>query len=82
MKTTTQVRKKGQITIPSAIREKLNIEENDILSISVLNDDAIVIVPKKLKVLDLLDKTSDLAKKRGVSLEEMLVELDEIRHNA
>lgn len=82
MKTTTQVRKKGQITIPSAIREKLNIEENDILSISVLNNDAIVIVPKKLKVLDLLDKTSDLAKKRGVPLEEMLVELDEIRHNA
>ncbi len=31
--------------------------------------------------MDILDESSKLAKKKGISLEEMLAALDKIRHN-
>lgn len=37
---------------------------------------------KKLSVTAILDKSSKLAKKKGVSLKEMLAELDKIRHDS
>lgn len=77
-----QIRSKGQFTIPAAMREKLGIEENEIVTVSMIGDGAIVIIPQKLELPKLLDKTAALAKKRGISMEEMLAELDEIRHNS
>lgn len=82
MTTAVQVRKKGQFTIPAAMREKLGIEDDTILSVSLLDSGAIIIIPRKLKLPEILDKTADLAKKKGITLEEMLADLDEIRHNS
>lgn len=82
MTTTVQVRSKGQFTIPAPMREKLGIGENEILTVSLLGNGAIVIIPQKLEFPKILDKTAAMAKKRGVSLEDMLEELDEVRHNA
>lgn len=79
---TVQVRKKGQFTIPSAIREKLGIRENEIVTVTLIGNEAMMVVPQKLQTEDLLKRTAELAKKRGVTLEEMLAELDEIRHHA
>jgi len=81
MDSTVQIRKKGQFTIPVAMREKLGIEENEIVTVSMINDSAILIIPKKLKVTAILEESSKLARKKGISLEEMLADLDEIRHN-
>lgn len=82
MNTIVQVRNKGQFTIPAAMREKLGIAENSILSVSLLDSGAIIIMPKKLETPGLLKQTATLAKRHGVTLEEMLADLDEIRHNS
>lgn len=82
MNTVVQIRKKGQVTIPSVMREKIGMEENDVVNVSLLENGAILIIPQKLKLPDVLKAASDVAKKRGISLEEMLTELDEIRHNS
>lgn len=82
MNTAVQIRKKGQVTIPSAMREKIGMEESDVVNVSLLENGAILIIPQKLRLPEVLKEASELAKKRGVSLEEMLAELDEIRHNS
>lgn len=80
--TTVQVRKKGQFTIPANMREALGIEENEVLTVTLLENRGILIVPQKLKTNELLKKTAEMAKKRGITLEEMLTDLDEIRHQS
>lgn len=82
MATTVHVRKKGQFTIPADIREQLGIEENEIVTVSVLNNKIMVVIPQKIKTTEILKKTSEIAKKRGITLDEMLMELDEIRHQS
>lgn len=82
MNTIVQMRNKGQITIPASMRDKLGIGEDAILSISLLDSGAIIIVPRKLEVPGILEEATTMAKKHGVTLEEMLAELDEIRHNS
>ncbi len=80
--TTVQVRKKGQFTIPVGMREALDIEDNELVTISLLGQEAMLIVPQKLRTQELFEKTAAMAKKQGVSLETMLAELDEIRHHS
>lgn len=80
--TTVQIRKKGQFTIPVGIREALDIDDNEVVTVTLLGKEAMLVIPQKLKTQELLEKTSALAKKRGVTLEEMLAELDEIRHHS
>lgn len=79
---TVQVRTKGQFTIPVEIREALNIDENEVVTVTLLGKEAMLVIPQKLKTQELLKKTAEMAKKRGVTLEEMLTELDEIRHHS
>lgn len=82
MTTTTILRKKGQFTVPVEVREELGIEENDVLTVLSWNKKGFLVIPRKLKTLEILEKSAQLAKERGITLEEMLAELDEIRHNA
>ncbi|MDP4008062.1 MAG: AbrB/MazE/SpoVT family DNA-binding domain-containing protein [Candidatus Peregrinibacteria bacterium] len=76
------VRKKGQITLPANIREEMGIDEDEILSVTVWAGKAVILTPQKLKTQDLLKKSAEMARKKGITLEEMLIELDEIRHNS
>lgn len=80
--TTVQIRKKGQFTIPVEIREALDIDENEVVTVTLLGNEAMLVVPQKLKTQEILEKTAQMAKKRGLTLEAMLAELDEIRHNS
>ena len=82
MGTTAHIRKKGQFTIPVEIREKLAIQEDDIVSINLIGTEGFIVVPKKTQTEALLKETATLAKKRGVTIEELLAELDEIRHHS
>lgn len=82
MTTTVQVRQKGQFTIPVEMRENMGIQENDVITITMLGENAMVIIPQKLKTQALLKHTAEQAKKRGITLDAMLAELDEIRHNS
>ncbi len=82
MNTTTILRKKGQFTIPVEIREELDMEENDVLTILSWSKKGFLVIPKKLKTLELFKETEALAKKKGITLEELLADLEEIRHRA
>lgn len=82
MNTTTILRKKGQFTIPVGVREELGIEENDVLTILSWGKKGFYVIPKKLKTIELLKETERVAKEKGITLEEMLADLDEIRHKA
>lgn len=82
MTTTVQVRQKGQFTIPVGMRENMGIQENDVVTITMLGENAMVIIPQKLKTQALLEQVAEQAKKRGLTLDVMLAELDEIRHNS
>ncbi len=79
---TTIIRKKGQFTLPSIIRTEMGIEENDVLTVIPWDKKAIIVIPHKLKTEALLKQTAVLARKKGLTLEEMMAELEEIRHKA
>ena len=78
---TSILRNKGQFTIPAAVREELEMEENEFLTIIPIYK-AFVVIPKKLKSVELLKQSAEMAKKKGITLEEMLAELDAVRHGA
>ncbi|MFA5855510.1 MAG: AbrB/MazE/SpoVT family DNA-binding domain-containing protein [Candidatus Gracilibacteria bacterium] len=80
--TITSVRKKGQFTIPVEIRESMDIQENDPLTVFSLNNKAMIVIPQKIRTLEILRKTAQMAKKRGLTMEEMFEEIEEVRRNA
>ena len=79
MKTAT-VRDKFQITLPEPLRREVPIQKNDVMTFIPWGGKAVVMVPQKLKTPELLMKSEALAQKHGITLEEMLLELDQIRH--
>lgn len=76
------LRNKGQFTIPATVREELELEENDTLTVVPLTKKTFLVTSKKLKTLEFFEKTAAYAKKTGITLEDALAELDEIRHGA
>lgn len=79
---TVTVRSKGQITLPVEVREEMGIEEDEILTVESWEGKAIILIPKKLESTELLKKTAQIARQKGITLEELLAEWDEIRHNS
>lgn len=79
---TVTVRNKGQITLPVAIRDEMGIGEDEVLTVASWNGKAILLIPQKLKSAELLEQTSKMLQKRGITLEELLAEWDEVRHNS
>ncbi|VAX35747.1 hypothetical protein MNBD_UNCLBAC01-206 [hydrothermal vent metagenome] len=74
----TQVRDKGQITIPSSIRTSLNLSKNSILSIARIGD-AILLTPKPSVFETVSDKFSKQAKKESITLDSLLKDLKKFR---
>ena len=79
---TAIVRKKGQITLPVKMREALGLKENDVVTISQWGSNAIIIKPGKTRLDELLDESAKEFEEAGITLEEMLLELDRVRHEA
>ncbi len=82
MNTTSILRSKGQLTIPAGLREELGINENDVLTILPLNKHGFLVIPKNLETVNLFKETEAIAKSKGITLEEMLLDLEEIRKKA
>ena len=74
----TKMREKGQITIPSNIRESLHLTKNAILCVIQVGD-AILLTPKISALDSASAKFSDAAKKKGITLDELLKDLKKIR---
>jgi AbrB family looped-hinge helix DNA binding protein len=77
-KFTSQVRQRGQITIPQKLRESLAINEGDVLTFLQVGDN-ILLTPHSLRTFELADKISEMMEEEGVTLADLLKDLPQIR---
>ena len=66
-----RVQKKGQVTIPLEIRQKLNLKKGDLVTI-VETDKGVVIKPAEVVVIEALDQIGQALKEKGLSLEDLI----------
>jgi AbrB family looped-hinge helix DNA binding protein len=74
-----QVRQKVVLTIPKRIRDKHGLKEGDVLSLVVLEGGSILLSPVLSRVARHGEQVATLMAEAGVSLEEMMEQLDEKR---
>lgn len=74
----TQIREKGQVTIPVNIRESLHLSKNSLLSIAKIGN-AILLVPESSVFEDVSAKFSKAAQDKGITLESLLKDLKRLR---
>lgn len=70
MSRTIQIRQRGTVTLPAALREKYGLRDGDPLSVVDL-DGAILLTPKLLVVPRLAEELERLRKKKGLSLKDL-----------
>ncbi len=75
----TRVTSKGQITIPKAIRERLNLAEGS--KVAFIEKDGNIFITKSSVVAlrDFLDSMSAEAQAKGITEEELLKDLEQVR---
>lgn len=73
-----RLRGRGQITIPQEVRDRLSVDEGDILTLLQMGD-FILVSPKQTKVPQLADKIVTLMEQEQVSLADLLTGLEEER---
>ncbi len=73
-----RMRSRGQITLPQEIRDDLKIDEGDTLSL-VRIDNMLFLTPKRLRVTELAEKIAASMQEEGITLADMLQDLEEIR---
>ena len=66
-----RVQEKGQVTIPSEIRRKLNLKKGDLV-VFVETDSGVVIKPAEVLVSDAVEEIGRALKAKGIDLEELL----------
>ena len=76
----SRVQKKGQVTIPAEIRDKLGIKEGDLVAF-IETDDGILISPQEVLAMRALDRIGAALKERGISLDELIESGREERSN-
>ena len=75
----TRMREKGQVTIPSNIRESLHLSKDSILSVVKVGN-GILLTPPPSVVDSFAATFSKAADAKGISLEDLLKDLGKIRH--
>lgn len=75
---TVQVRQRGQVTIPRKLRESLAIDDGDTLTVVPVGE-ALVLVPRALRVPELADRLASMMDEAGMSLGDLLEDLPRIR---
>lgn len=73
-----RLRERGQITVPQAVRESLDVADGDVLTLLQVGD-VILLTPKQPKVPQLADKIAALMKQEDISLADLLLGLAEER---
>jgi AbrB family looped-hinge helix DNA binding protein len=77
--TTLQIRAKGNITLPAALRKKYGLEEGEVLTLIDLGNGAFMLTPRRSRVDEVADKIRVELEARGETLESMLKTLREVR---
>jgi AbrB family looped-hinge helix DNA binding protein len=76
----TEIRERGQLTIPKRIRELSHLGEGQTVSIIPLGD-AIIISPKRLSLGEARRQITRIVRATGLSSDEVLAGLAEEREN-
>lgn len=74
----TEIRSRGQLTIPKTIRKASNIDEGQIVSILPIGD-SILITPKPLQLDEARRQMKKILRSSGVSIEELIEGLQDDR---
>lgn len=75
---TTEIKSRGQLTIPKKIRVTSHLEEGQVVSIIPVGD-SVIITPKRLELDEARREMKKILKASGVSLEDLLAGLKEER---
>jgi len=78
MTESVRVQAKGQVTIPTKIRRKLNLKKGDWVSF-VETKDGVLIKPAEVLLTEALDEIGRALKEEGITLEEWIERGREIR---
>lgn len=79
MVNTLQIRKKGVITLPMELRRQYNLDEGDLLTLVDLGEGVFIIVPQVSQVSVQGDRVARALAEENVSLDDLLLTLDEER---
>ena len=79
METTIQIRGKGVITLPIALRRRYNLNEGDVFTLIDLGDGNILLAPQLSRISKAGEQISALMADENVSLDDLLQALDEER---
>ena len=77
--TTVKIRRKGTITIPAKLRKEYKLEEGQTLTVIDLGEGTILLTPKVSQVDKLANQIAEKFKDKGITLEDLLQELNELR---
>lgn len=73
-----RVQEKGQVTLPTKIREKLGLKKGDLVAV-VETDEGVLISPQQVIANQALNKLGEALKEKGLSLKELTESGREIR---
>ena len=76
---TIRLREKGVLTLPVGLRRKYGLRAGDVFSLIELGGGAFVLSPRGSKLAPLGDKVGELLQEQGVSLDDMLLAVEEER---
>ncbi len=65
------IQKRGQLTIPVALRQKYGLEEGGVVEI-VEEENGFRVIPRLLLAEDALDKVGKILKKKGITLNQLV----------
>lgn len=77
--TTVKIRRKGNITIPAKLRKEYKLEEVQTLTVIDLGEGTILLTPKVSQVDKLANQIAEKFKDEGITLEDLLQTLNELR---
>jgi AbrB family looped-hinge helix DNA binding protein len=75
---TTEIKSRGQVTIPKKIRVASHLEEGQVVSIIPVGD-SVIITPKRLELEEARREVKKILKASGLSLEDLVAGLEEER---
>jgi bifunctional DNA-binding transcriptional regulator/antitoxin component of YhaV-PrlF toxin-antitoxin module len=76
---TIQIRKKGSLTLPVALRSKYGLNEGDMFTVIDLGDGAFLLTPRVSQVNRLGNRVAEKLAEAGATLDDLLQTLDEER---